>query len=93
MERLDLKNNQQIQFAIALKAAQFRRESLETITNEQVKETLFGFTWSLRQPQTLNEAIDDILKLSISHVVAFLSQQAIIKGAQMSLEDFDDLLN
>ena len=91
MEKFDLQQNSQIDFAIAIKTNQLRREYLESLTAKQVRDTLFGFIWSLHTPKTLSEAVDDILKLNVNEVVAFLSNQAVVLGAQMSLDEFSDL--
>lgn len=91
MEKFDLQQNSQIDLAIAIKTNQLRREYLESLTAKQVRDTLFDFIWSLHTPKTLSEAVDDILKLNVNEVVAFLSNQAVVLGAQMSLDEFSDL--
>lgn len=91
MEKFDLQQNSQIDLAIAIKTNQLRREYLESLTAQQVRDTLFGFIWSFHKPKTLSEAVDDILKLNVNEVVAFLSNQAVVLGAQMSLDEFSDL--
>lgn len=92
MEAFDCKNNDQIMLAIAIKTNQLKRDSLASLTYQHVKTTLFGYTWGLHTPKTMNEAIDDIFKLKINEIIAFLSNQAIIVGSQMEIEDFKDLI-
>ena len=83
----------QIELAISIKANQLRRNELESITDEHVKDTLYGMVWNHRPPKTLSQAIDDIFKITVSEIVAYLSTQAIIQGGMMSVDDIDQLIN
>ncbi|MGL5977831.1 MAG: post-transcriptional regulator [Erysipelotrichaceae bacterium] len=84
--------NSHVQFAIALKLQQLQRNELASLTLEHLEDTLFGFTWRYKKPKSLHEAVNDILTLQISEIVAYLSNQAIIEGAQMNLSDLQDVI-
>ena len=92
METFDCRKNKQITLAIAIKTNQLKRKYLSSITPQHVSLTLFGHTWSSNLPKSMNEAIDDILKLQVNEIIGYLSNQAIIVGSQMDIDDFDDLI-
>lgn len=79
-----------IKLAIALKTNQLKREELSSLTYQHVESTLMD-RWKLRKPDSLQDAVNDIMHLTAGEVVAFLSSQAIIMGSRMKLNDFDDL--
>lgn len=85
-------NNKHIKLAIALKTNQLKRDELSSLTYQHVESALIGLKWSFHQPQSMHEAIDDIFKLNANEVVQYLSSQAVILGAQMKLNDFQDLI-
>ena len=79
-----------IKLAIALKVYQLQRTQLSSLTYQHVESALMD-RWKLRKPDSLQEAVNDIMHLTAGEVVAFLSSQAIILGSRMKLNDFDDL--
>lgn len=85
-------NNKHIKLAITLKTSQLKREELSSLTYQHVESTLMGMKWGTHMPETIHEAIDDIMKLSANEVVQYLSTQAVIVGSQMKLNDFNDLI-
>lgn len=85
-------NNKHIKLAIALKTNQLKREELSSLTYQLVESALFGYVWMHNRPKSINEAIDDIFKLTANEVVQYLSSQAVIVGSQMKLHEFHDLL-
>lgn len=89
---MDILQNNQINLAIAIKTAQIRRCTLKSIKESHVRATLFGYVWKYHQPHNLNQAVDDILHLNVNEIIAYLSNQAVILGAQLDVDDIDDLL-
>ena len=87
-----LMNNKHIKLAIALKTSQLKRDELSSLTYQHVESALLGMKWSKQEPQSVHEAIDDILKLNANEVVRYLSNQAVIIGSQMKLQEFTDLI-
>ena len=79
-----------IKLAIALKVHELQRTQLSSLTYQHVESTLMD-RWKLRKPDSLQDAVNDIMHLTAGEVVAFLSSQAIIMGSRMKLNDFDDL--
>lgn len=89
---MDLIRHNQIELAIAIKTAQLRRCDLKSITEEHVRDTLFGTVWKYHPPKTISGAIDDILKISIGDIVGYLSSKAIIEGSLMDVSEIEGLL-
>lgn len=82
----------QINLAIAIKTSQIQREELKSITEKHVKDTLFGTVWKIQRPKSLSKAIDDIFKISVNEIVAYLSTQAIIDGGMMDISEIGSLI-
>ena len=78
-----------IKLAIALKANELRRQ-LSSLTYEHV-ESAIEYAWSTKKAMSIHEALDDINRLCVGDVVAYLSTQAIILGSRMKLNDFEDM--
>lgn len=83
----------QIDLAISIKTSQLKRNDLESITEQHVRDTLYGMVWNNYPPKTLSQAIDDIFKITVNEIVAYLSTQAIIQGGMMSVDDIGKLIN
>lgn len=92
MDAQELKLNKQLRLAITLKTNQLKREQLASLTYQHVESCLIGYKWKHCKSISLNQAINDIMTLSVGEVVAFLSNQAIIIGSQLKVSDFQDLL-
>ncbi|MDE6195912.1 MAG: post-transcriptional regulator [Erysipelotrichaceae bacterium] len=69
-----------------------KREQLSSLTYQHVENTLMGLTWKYKYPSSVHEAINDILTLNANEVVAFLSNQAIVMGSQMELNEIKSIL-
>ena len=52
-----------------------------------------NYSWKVKKPVSINEAINDILQLTIGEILAYLTNEAVIVGSQMELSDFGDLMN
>lgn len=91
MEYLDI-NNKQIQLSIVLKLHELQRNDLDSLTYENIEDYLKLFVWKKGFPNSLHEAVNDILSVTADQVVKFLSKQAIIDGYYKPLSDFKDLL-
>ncbi len=79
-----------VKLAIALKANQLKREQLSSLTYQLVESALIG-KWKYDRIDTLHDAVNDILNLTANEVVAYLSNEAIIMGSKMKINDFQDL--
>lgn len=78
-----------IKLAIALKANELRHQ-LSSLTYEHVERTVES-NWKGKTSLSIHEALDDINKVTVGDVVAFLSTQAVIIGSRMGLQDFEDM--
>lgn len=89
---MDTNYTKQIDLAIAIKTRQLQRNDLKSITEQHVRDTLFGTIWKFDKPKTIAKAIDDIFKISVGEIVGFLSYQAVIEGSMMDISEIDQLI-
>ena len=80
MSEQSLIDDKYIKLAIALKANELKREQLSSLTYQHVESALIG-KWKY-------EKVDSV---SANDVVAYLSNEAILLGAKMKINDFEDL--
>ena len=90
MSSQSLIDDKYIKLAIALKAHQLKREQLSSLTYHHVESALIG-KWKYEKVYSVHQAINDIMSISASEVVAYLSNEAILLGSKMKLNDFEDL--
>ena len=83
-------NDKYIKLAIALKTNQLKREELSSLTYQLVESALIG-KWKYNKVNSLHEAISSIMSIDANEVVAYLSNEAIILGSKMKINDFEDL--
>ena len=89
---MDANYIKQIDLAIAIKTRQLQRCDLKSITEQHVRDTLFGTTWKFDRPETIAKAIDDIFKITVGEIVGYLSVQAVIDGSMMDINDIEQLI-
>ena len=82
----------QLQLAIHLRLNQLKREELSTLTYQNMVDTLFDSLWKEDYPDSLNQAVNDIMSLSADKIVAYLSKKAIVESKHYALDDYDDLM-
>lgn len=92
MEYHDLRKNNDIALAIALKSSQLQRSSNVLIEDEHVLKTLLGVRWTRAIPDNLNDIINDIISIEAEEIVAYLSSNAVIEGSRMHFNELKDLL-
>lgn len=83
-------NDKYIKLAIALKTNQLKREELSSLTYQLVESALIG-KWKYNKVNSMHEAIQSIMSMNANEVVAYLSNEAIIMGSKMKINDFEDL--
>ncbi len=79
--------NPYIQLAIQLQLSRLQREQLASLTYQHLEDTLRGYIWKRKQPQDLQEAVGDILKLSVGEIVAYLTKQVVIMGKSADIDE------
>ena len=79
--------NPYIQLAIHLQLSRLQREQLASLTYQHLEDTLKGLIWKKQVPLTLHEAVDDILKLKVGEIVAYLTRQVIVQGKTADLDE------
>jgi len=89
METINIK---QLQLAIYLRLGQLKREQLETLTYQNMIDTLFGNVWKDKYPESLSDAVADIMNLNVDQIVAYLSNKAIIESKDHRLDEYSDLM-
>ena len=83
----DLLENRFIQLTIYLQLRRLQREQLSSLTYQHLEDTLKGLIWKKQVPLTLHEAVDDILKLKVGEIVAYLTRQVIVQGKTVDLDE------
>ena len=83
-------NDKYIKLAIALKTNQLKREELSSLTYQLVESALIG-KWKYNKVNSMHEAVQSIMSMDANEVVAYLSNEAIIMGSKMKINDFEDL--
>lgn len=83
--------NTEVQMTMVIKLHQIQRESLSALVYQNIEDYLNERLWKQKTPRTLNVAVNDVMSITASDLVKFLSQQAIIKGHSESLADYADL--
>lgn len=79
--------NPYIRLAIYLQLNRLQREQLSSLTYQHLEDTLRGYIWKRRAPQDLQEAVNDILKLKVGEIVAYLTKQVVIMGKSADLDE------
>lgn len=85
-------DDKHLKLAIALRTNQLKREQLSSLTYQHVEAALQEMVWKHKRPKSMHEAIDDVFHLTANEVVAFLSNQAVVIGSQMSLHDLQNII-
>lgn len=92
MKREELVHSDIIKMMIFLKINQLKREQLDSLTYTHIVKVLFYIIWDCKLPNTIHEAVDDIMKLEAKDVVTALHTLAMIEGSKMSLDKIDSIL-
>ena len=77
-----------LKLAITLKTSELQRKQLSSLTYQHVERALLA---KFQKPKSFYDAINDVMSIDASEVVAYLSTEAMITGAKMKLNDFEDL--
>lgn len=92
MKREELVHSDIIKMMIFLKINQLKREQLDSLTYTHIVNVLFYIIWDRKLPNTIHEAVDDIMKLEAKDVVTALHTLAMIEGSKMTLDKIDSIL-
>lgn len=79
-----------LKLAITLKTSELQRTQLSSLTYQHVESALIA-KWKFQKPKSFYEAVDDVMNIDASEVVAYLSCEAVMTGAKMKINDFEDL--
>ncbi len=85
-------NNTFVQMTMVLKLQQLQRNEMPSLQYENLEDFLAEDLWKDETPYSLHEAADQILNVSASQIVRFLSRKAVTDGAKMKLDDFKDVI-
>jgi hypothetical protein len=91
VNEFDVKNSR-IQLTIVIKVCQLQKEGLENIDSSFIEDYLTHVKWKKDKPETLHEAVNDILSINGDKIVRFLSTRALIDSKNKTLGDFTSLL-
>jgi len=70
-------SEENIRFLIELKVMKLRRNSVSSVTYEQVRNTLYGDLWKERIPNHLNAVCNDIATLSVEKIVDHVTKEKV----------------
>lgn len=87
----EIKNDKNVAFAIALKYSQLRRYDLKNLEISQFINFLFKYKWCDKHPTSVARAVAEIMNIDAGRIVAYLSNEAVIKSQYRNLGDFKDL--
>lgn len=90
-EKFDV-NHTLVQLTMVLKLQQLKRGELSSLSYGNLEDFLMESLWKKNTPNSLHEAADDVLSVSASDIVRFLSMRAVVDGSKQNLEDFTDVI-
>lgn len=91
MKMEEIKNDENIALTIALKYNQLKRNELEHLEISQLINYLFKCKWKTSEPINVADAIVEIMNVDAAKIVAYLSNDAVVKSKHNNLSDFSDL--
>lgn len=93
-EKLDLKfSKYDLNFLIRLKIHEFRKQDIQNIDEQQIKDFLFDYKWKKKKSLPMCEIIDDIMSLEFSELFDYLSVQAVKEANTLDLKNFKELIS
>lgn len=84
--------NTAVQMILVLKLQKLQRQSLPSLTYENLVAFIEEGLWKDNAPDSLHEAAKEILAIEPSQIVRYLSKQAILDGAKSKISDFSDVI-
>ena len=85
-------NHRLVQLTMVIKLQQIQRNGLPNAVYDYLEEYLKKELWTDRVPQSLHEAVDDVMSIEIRDIVIYLAKQAVLDGSRLRLEDFADMI-
>lgn len=86
-------NKSDLNFLIKLKARDFKQQNIHNISEQQIKDYLFGYKWKQQDALPMCDLIDDIMNLDFSEIFDYLSLQVVKEASRLSINDFSDLIS
>lgn len=84
-------NNQSVQLALVLKLSSVQKETLSSLTYDELEKIFNRLIWRRQKPKSLNEAINDIFKLTHDDLVGFLAKLSELESYQKTIDDYKDV--
>lgn len=85
-------NNTAVQMIIVLKLQKLQRDSIPSLTYQNLVSFLENGIWKDDKPNSLHLAANDVLSIEPAHIIRYMSKRAILDGAKSKLEDFNDVI-
>ena len=85
-------NNVQVQLMMVIQLQSLQRQGVPALTYQNLEEYLSLRLWKNKCPHTLHAAASDIMSITASDLVRFLSQQTIKDSSSKNLADFSDVI-
>lgn len=80
-----------VQLALVLKLSHARRTAVPSLTYDELEAIFNRLIWRHRKPESLNEAINDIFKLTSDQLVVYLAKITELESYQKKIDDYKDV--
>lgn len=81
-----------VQMVMVMKLNRLRRNDLPGLTYAQLEEYLMKKLWNERAPSSLNDATNQIFKITADDIVNYSSEVTVKEGIFSKIEDFKDII-
>lgn len=87
----DGKINENLALIIGIKYNQIKREVLPNLDVNHFIDYLFKYKWKRNAPNSLTDAVTDIMNTDVENMVVYLSSVALTDSKNVNLDEFGDL--
>lgn len=82
-----------MRFLIKLKVRDFKKQNINNISEQEIKEYLFTIKWKNRDVVPMCDIIDDIMNLQVSAMFDYLSVKVVKEASHLSIQDFNEFIS
>ncbi|MBE6117550.1 MAG: hypothetical protein IIY72_03175 [Solobacterium sp.] len=90
-ERYNLENIE-VQMALVIKLHELQRDVLPSISYSVLEDYISTVLWPKGAPRTLNQAVDDIMRIDAGEIVKSMAMQAKLQSGRSTLADYSDVI-
>jgi hypothetical protein len=82
-----------MRFLIKLKVRDFKKQNINNISEQEIKEYLFNIKWKNRDVVPMCDIVDDIMNLQVSDIFDYLSIKVVKEASHLSIHDFNEFIS